>query len=221
MVGLNFEGLDRVSYLIDGEFEAIKKVIDYCLHDVHHFSKKQDKNNLIYTKQDSVNRATVIFALGRDSKQNKTILASVAFKSSLFAIERSELALEVRKSFVYNLSKRLENIQSTLSKIDSLDDPLSELAYARAIAPTRPKTEIIQESFRVFRGLDKYYKFVIIVTLLAIAVMTVLLWLNIGGFDSNTYIELIGFFLIALLFELGFPLHQERSRRKEEKSDLR
>ncbi len=216
LVGGNLGKLDRRSYSINKDYETIARTVGGDFLRFWNFRLKHKTKECLVYKTRYPDGRTVVLAIGSNQKyKRKTILATVAFRTSFYGLESSDRASDLRDRIIRDLTGKLEENNSSLSisRLNSSGDRVSEVAYDVAIKPTLSKIEITRE---FFRKLPTYYKVAIAITFVALIGMTIGWWFKIGGFDSNTYIGSVVFILITFLFELGFSLRQEVSRKKED-----
>ncbi len=222
VVALNFESVDRVSFLIDGKPEKILGVLGDEFVDVWEFSRRKDnpkakKNPIWVLKCRDPYGNSVILTLGSYLGDNKKcVLATVSYHKSLYSISRSKTSSGMRASIINDIKERLaqSNLKSSLTQMEGVDDPISFKAYSHALASTLPKTEITKE---FFRNIPRYYLYGIIVTLIALVSMSVAF--IAGLLDNSTYVGGVIVLIVALLAELGVSLREELSRQEIEELD--
>jgi hypothetical protein len=216
VVGLNFEGLDRVTYAINTDFKTVaNKVIDIDFLRRYGFNRKHDVGKILVYKLRWASGESIIFTLGVDSKNNSnTILATVAYQQTLDWVCEFKQASSLRDDLITVLTKRLTEINPsyTVTRV-GLDDPISGRAYFHARNPTRSKVEITRE---FFKEIPRYYTYAIAITLLALIGLSVAFGLHLGNLDLNTYLGVATVIFIAFLTELGLSLREELSRKKIE-----
>lgn len=222
VVALNFDSVDRVSFLINAKTEEVMTTLSDEFLDVWEFSRRKDnpkakKNAVWVLKCRDTYGNRVILTIGSHSvDKNKCILATVAFHRTLYSIESSKSASGMRTSIINDVKERLlkSNPQLNLTQLDAVDDLVSSKAYSHALALTCPKTEITKE---FLRNIPRYYLYGIIITLLALVFMIAAFALRF--LDISTFVGAVIVLVVALLAELGVSLREELSRQEVEELD--
>jgi hypothetical protein len=221
VVALNFDSVDRLSFSINAKTEEVMSALGDEFVDVWEFSRKRD-NPKIKTKKSIIwilrcrdtygNR--VILTVGSDSSDdNKSILGTVAFHTTLYSIETSKSAIAMRTSILNDVRERLRksNSEITLKQLDSTDDHVSFKAYSHALSITCPKTEVTKE---LLRRIPRYYVYGIAITCISLVLITGTYAFRI--LDLSTYVGAALVLVIALIAEFGVPLHEELKQEVEE-----
>lgn len=221
VVALNFDSVDRMSFLVDGKTEEIMKILGDEFVDVWEFSRRKDnpraKKPIWVLKCRDPYGNSIILTLGSYSgDEKKCVLATVAYHKGLYSISESKTSSGMRVSIINDVRERLRqsDLKLSLAQMDGVDDPVSSKAYSHALASTLPKTEITKE---FFRNIPRYYLYGIIATSIALLSMSAAFALHL--LDSGTYVGGVIVLVVALLAELGVSLREELSRQEIEELD--
>jgi hypothetical protein len=221
VVGLNFENVDRASFLVEMSPKNFLKTTGDVLHDVWEFNRRKDsrkatKHIIWVLKTHDTYRNSVVLTVGSVlENENKSIIGAVAYHVGPYGISVSKTASEMRKSIIRDINGLLaENSKPSLVPTDGVDDTISRKAYTHALSVTRSKTEIASE---FFRNIDWYYRFAIIFTGIAFSAVTYAYTQNF--LDLNAYVGAVVVVVIAFVFEFGISLREEWERREIEEID--
>ncbi len=222
-IGLNFENVERVSFSVNTKSEEVISVLGDDFIDVWGFSRQKDnpsskKKNIIWVLKcrDAVGNHVVLTIGSHPLDANKTVIATVTYHSTVYSIDKSKEATEMRVSIINDISGRLLsfNQQFALTKMDVVDDVVSFKAYSHALDVTCPKTQITAE---FFRKIPRYYLYGISITFLALIFTTIAFIFNF--LDLNTFVGAIVVLVVALFAELGVSLREELKKQEIEEID--
>jgi len=221
VIGLNFDGIDRASFSINGKVKDIIKILDTEFLTVHGFNRRKDnpraKNPIWVLKRWDVNGNFVILTIGTHMEdEDKTILASTAFRRSDYGISKNNIASAMRDSIINDIKVRLEasTLKLIVTKIEGVDDFVSLKAYSHSLAPTLSKIEIAE---KFFREIPRHHLYSIIITFVALFAVVVAFVMHL--LDTNTFIGVFVAIILALIAELGIAVREEMSRKEIEEID--
>ena len=222
LVGLNLVGMDRKSYSIDGDVEAVDKATREFLAFRGYVRRSDIEKEILYKKPSSLSEQ-VILTLGPDPENNHdSILATVAFHKGTYGIEKSKLSSGFRDSTICEMTTRLLQNERSFDineiKDCNFDDSVSAWAYGLAYAPTVSRIPRIETLGALIERIPSFYRALIAVTIVILIGINVAFWTNFGNFDFNTYISITVGLVIALFVEAGVPLREEVFRKKEKAS---
>jgi hypothetical protein len=208
VVGLSFDSVDRVSFLI--ESKSLKDVIALLGNsfiNTYHFDKPFQRGVVwVIRRFDNRTRSALIIAVGEQVGNPKNcIIATVAYHKGMYVINKSKASSDIRDEIFSNIKGKLLAIDPKIKAIrvpeESLNDDASTVAYEEARDVTVSKLGIVSEKAR---DIPLYYRVLIGGTLIALIGLVLAQLLNYGAF-----IELIAAVLIALGLEIGLPLRDE------------
>lgn len=222
LVGLNLVGMDRKSYSIDGDVEAVDKAIREFLAFRGYVRRSDIEKEILYRRPSSLSEQ-VILTLGQDPKnKHNSILATVAFHKGTYGIETSKFSSDFRNSTIYEMTTRLlyneRSFEINEIKDDDFGDPMSAWAYGLAYAPTLSRIPRIETLGTLIERIPSFYRALIAVTIVILIGINVAFWTNFSNFDFNTYISITVGLVVALFVEAGIPLREEVFRKKEKAS---
>jgi len=217
VIGLNYDGSDRKTFIINDSPENVKKILGKEFLKTRKFSRlgqlyKDTDNPVTILKCDDNFRNNVVIAFGRlpDSK-NKCIMATIAFNKSISWISKSSTASAICDAIVNDISERLKKANSKLKviQLNNEYDLVSTTALGFVESLTRTKIEAVTQ---FFQKIPKFFRYTILLTILVFIILSVACYLDY--LDVNSYIVGIVPTIIALIFEVGIPLKDELSLRK-------
>jgi hypothetical protein len=210
IIGLNYYGVDRKSFIIDLAPVDFLKAVEPILHDVWKFNRRKDnpkaKKNIIWVlkSRDSEGNITIL-TVGKSRESDKTTVATVAFHVGAYGVSISDVATKKRESLIRDVNGILsDKFEQKLKPTESVDDTISLKAYTHALSITRSKTKIAAE---FFKNIHWYYRLALVLTTIAFAIITACWVFEIINFDA--YITTIIVIVLALIFEFGISLRQE------------
>lgn len=209
VVGLNSEDLDnRMTYLINGELEIVRKAFNKDFLDVYPFKRVRGVKNIIMRKLHEPTGDTVILALGENPNNPKeSLLATVPFKQSLYSISNSKKARNIRDAAVGFLEKQIPPRKPPIKfKPRETDDVISEKAYAHALSPSQPK---IEAGVSFLQEIPRYYAYLILFTLIALVVATVAYFTKFADFGFSSYLSTVLILIVVLFGEIRLALRGE------------
>lgn len=224
LVGINLVSTDRKSYSIDGNVEAIDKVIRKFL-DLRGYTRELGiEGEIMYERNQIPFSEKVILALGPDPRnKNHSILATVAFHKGPFNIKEATVASDIRDSIIFEMSARLlsNEMSFDLNEIKNYEfvDPVSAWAYTVACEPTVSRIAKIGNAGPLLRKIPLLYRSIIAITVFALIGINAVYWTSaraVTNFDFNEYVGLMIFLLFALPVEVGIPLREEVFKKKDQ-----
>ena len=221
VIGLNFDSIERVSYSVNGSVRDILAILGNDFLIAHDFSRKKDKQNVenpiwVLKCRDPYGNSVILTIGKHNSDNDKTIIASTSYRTSLYGISKSQAATAMRTSIINDAEMRLNRskLKLTLTPIENVDDRVSTNAYVHSLAATRSKTEITVE---FLRNIPRYYLYAIIITIIAFVGVTIAFASNL--MDSNGFVGALVVIVVALIIEIGVPLRDEIVHQKIEEID--
>jgi uncharacterized membrane protein len=208
VVGLSFDSVDRVSFLIEGKSpKDVIVLLGNSFINTYHFDKPFQRGTVwVIRRFDNRTKSSLIIAIGEQIGNSKNcIIATVAYHKGMYVINKSKASSDIRDEFFSNIKGKLLAIDPNIKVIrvpdEGLNDDTSTIAYVEARDVTISKLGIISEKAR---DIPLYYRVLIGGTLIALIGLVLAQLLNYGSF-----IELIAVVLIALGLEIGLPLRDE------------
>jgi hypothetical protein len=210
VVGLNppDEPLDQKTYSINADKRSVVHIIESSYIDGLAIL---DPDTYEIRKR-GAKFVTLVVA---SATKNRTLLSTVPYQLTVNSMTRTTATFETRNSLVNDLEKRLSeylNKSIQLKPVTPLDDAASRQALNVALRRTRSKLSALQGSWS---DVPRPYKFVTVI-LVAILFVTVAFYLAHLMTDLGTIWSIIVLDALSLLLQLGLPLREELSRRKQE-----
>jgi hypothetical protein len=216
LVGRNFFGLERKTYSIEGDTKKIDNILKFLT--IRGYKRYLGPNEEIMYK----NRINdqVIIGLGSNSTTGNSTLSTVTFHRGIYSVEPSEAASELRDSALFELRARLTASDSSIKmdEVDTFDDPTSLFAYKNALSYTVSKIPAAETFGAILERISAFYRAIILITIGTLIGISIVYWVQLTGFDFNTYITITVGLLISLFIEVGIPLREELGKKKNGKN---
>lgn len=222
LVALNFDGMYRESFLVNGDFNTVMDILgdDFCTSwHVHKQKYNSELKNPMWIMRHRVDDAgnRVILAIGHlGDDENKCAIALTAFRQSNYAIFPSSQATQRLISMRNDIDERLgsKDVLLSLMPLTTLDDPVSKIVKKLGEAPTISRIEITR---RILRQIPRSYKYAFIFTASVLAIVTLVYAAK--PFDFGTYIGIVVATVFTMIAEIGIPLRDELRTHKIEELD--
>lgn len=225
-VGLNLEDYDRVTYVINDDFNAVAAAFDDEFIKTFGLHKRRENDTFIITSEYRRGNSMILVLMRDDdlvAHRLRTILATVAFKTSLYALSRSEQSSADRNNLVWALKGKMQdsNYSITIVPKEGLDDLASDLA-------SRTASNLAQEpaiskaiiGLQFYRNMQRFHKASFLITVLVLPILFGIAWYFYHlGIDS--YLSLLGTLAFFGFLMIGDSLRQERrSKKPQEETKL-
>jgi hypothetical protein len=218
-VGLNLEDYDRVTYVINDDFDSLADAFDDEFLKTFGLQKRREKEILIITSK-YLTGDSIIMVMMRDgdpaTHKLRTILATVAFKTRVYTLSRSKQASAERDTVVWALKGKMQDRNYLIAIVpkEGLDDFASDLASRTAEnlaqEPTISKATI---TLQFYRDMQRFHKVSFLLTVVVLPVVFGIAWYYYHlGIDS--YLSLLGTLAFFGFLMIGDSLRQERKLKK-------
>jgi hypothetical protein len=221
VIGLNLDSMDRATFLINGKPKDMLKILGDDFLSGSGLSRRKDdpkaQKPIWILKWSDTYGNLVIFAISSQTDHDdKSILATIAFKTGQYGVSKSKRASDRRDSIINDIAARLMKSDPTLSitPVDRLDDPVSLVAQDHALVPTLSKIEITE---KFFRRIPRYHLYIIAILLVALATIAVAYAMNL--LDLGAFVGIVIVIVLGLLLDLGSSIREELSRKTIEELD--